>query len=395
MRSPARHPVSCLLTIVLAGTALGCGEEAGAPTAPAAEQGSASVVQAAALAFIQVSAGQRHTCGVTTANRAYCWGYNGAGQSGGQLGDGTSTRRLAPVPVAGNLKFKQVSAGVEHSCGITTDNRAWCWGRNDWGQLGNGSAGATESQFTPVAVAGGRRFSQISAAYYQTCAVNPSNVVFCWGTNQHGVLGNGIFESFTPARVAGSHKFLTVSAGFSHVCGVTTNSQAWCWGNGIGGSLGNGTGRSSGTPVRVLGNIAFREVHAGSGYIAPASDDQAPDDTQSCGLASDNRAWCWGTSIGSTPQLVPGDKLYRTYSAGTTACGVNEAGNIFCWNSLGLTRIDAGSVRFSSVSVSGIRGHRCAVSKDNRAFCWGENTQGQLGNGTTDNSPTPVPVSGG
>jgi alpha-tubulin suppressor-like RCC1 family protein len=94
-----------------------------------------------------VTAGFAHTCGETTGNRAYCWGDNGAGQ----LGDGTTGGRLRPVPVAGGRAFKQLSAGGEHTCGLTSTGAVYCWGGNSEGQLGDGTR---SGRLTPVAVAG-------------------------------------------------------------------------------------------------------------------------------------------------------------------------------------------------------------------------------------------------
>ena len=132
--------------------ALGCREDAESPTAP--EPGPAlKTTQAQTLPFRQVSAG---TCGVTPDHRAYCWGDNFLGQ----LGDGTTTDRLTPVAVAGGLRFREVSTGFVHTCGVTPDDRAYCWGLNASGQLGDGT---TTNRLTPVAVAGGLRFRQVTA----------------------------------------------------------------------------------------------------------------------------------------------------------------------------------------------------------------------------------------
>jgi alpha-tubulin suppressor-like RCC1 family protein len=126
--------------------ALGCREDAESPTGP--EAGPALATGSAqALTFRQVSAGDFHSCGVTTDNRALCWGQNHAGR----LGDGTSDNDSTPVAVAGGLRFLQVSAGVSYTCGVTTDNRAYSWGADNAGQLGDGT---TTSSSTPVAVAG-------------------------------------------------------------------------------------------------------------------------------------------------------------------------------------------------------------------------------------------------
>jgi len=122
------------IALTLMGTLLGCGDGSESPVAPTRESPPTAASTAAALAFRQLTLGDDNTCGVTTDNRGYCWGYN----SGGELGDGTSNNRPLPVAVAGGLDFKQMSAGTSHTCGVTTANRAYCWGSNNEGQLGDG-----------------------------------------------------------------------------------------------------------------------------------------------------------------------------------------------------------------------------------------------------------------
>ena len=151
---PKRVPVIALCSLALV---FGCSEDTTAPSAADPAALASAAVQT--LSFRQISAGDLHTCGVTTDDRAYCWGANSdfgfdVG-GGGQLGDGTTVNyRLKPTAVAGGLRFLEVSAGTSHSCGITTDYRACCWGENWVGQLGDGT---TTRRYAPGA--GGRRAS--------------------------------------------------------------------------------------------------------------------------------------------------------------------------------------------------------------------------------------------
>jgi alpha-tubulin suppressor-like RCC1 family protein len=388
---PVPRALPYSLTLLLLGGATGCRDEAAAPTGPAAEPAAATAAAAAGLSFRLVSAGSDHTCGVTTTDQAYCWGYNGFSGAGGQLGDGTTIRRLKPVAVSGGLRFSQVSAGVNHTCGVTTDYRAYCWGRNDYGQLGDGT---TESRLTPVAVAGGRRFRVVSAGNFHTCGITRADVLFCWGTDRYGVLGTeGPTIGLTPVKVAGGHTWRNVSAGFSHTCGATTSYAAYCWGNNTNYQIGNGTSSSGyDTPTRVSGALSFRQVFVGSGFIADAGE-PAPDHALSCGITTADRVYCWGSGGGSsTPRQILGERRYSQIGVGTQGCGVRFTGVIDCWTSESITRIASGTLRFLRVSVSGLGSHKCAVGTDNKAFCWGNNSDGQLGNGTTNPSSTPVAV---
>jgi alpha-tubulin suppressor-like RCC1 family protein len=288
-------------------TTLGCREDAQSPSGP--EPGPAlTLVSSPALSFLQVSTGLFHTCGVTADHRAFCWGQNGDGQ----LGDGTTDNDSTPVAVAGGLHFLQISAGVTHSCGVTTDNRAYCWGRNLSGRLGNGTM---TSSLRPVAVAGGYRFRLVSAGELHTCGVALSDRALCWGSNMHGQVGDGtmVTERRAPVVVAGNLRFRMVSAGGAgdrgHSCGVTFDERGVCWGSGSAGELGDGTTGQRRLPRLVLGGLHFREVIAG---IGPGGGYGS-----TCGVTTVDRAYCWGadnagqlgdgsSSSTSTPVAVVG-----------------------------------------------------------------------------------------
>jgi alpha-tubulin suppressor-like RCC1 family protein len=214
------------------------------------------------LQFRSVTSADFHTCGVTTDDRAYCWGSNFAGQ----VGDGTTTDRLTPVPVAGGFRFRQLAAGRFHTCGITTSDRAVCWGANDFGQVGDSSMVVV--RLAPVRVAGGRYYRQIDGGAFHTCAVTLDNKAFCWGQGQYGQLGNGksFLKSFWPRRVSGGVGLTRISAGENHTCGVTADGSAYCWGDNYYGQLGDRTNTRRLVPTRVTGGLLFAQVSAGNGH---------------------------------------------------------------------------------------------------------------------------------
>jgi alpha-tubulin suppressor-like RCC1 family protein len=381
---------------------LGCREDAESPTSPEATPLATSAAQA--LAFHQVSVGRLHTCGVTTDNRAYCWGYNVYGG----LGDGTTTQRLAPVAVAGALRFRQVSAGIYHTCGVTTDYRAYCWGFYGLGSitqvaLGDGS---TDGSRTPVPVAGGHRFREVDVGEEHTCGVGyPDNRAYCWGFNDEGELGDSTTtKRLTPVAVSGGHQFRQVSAGVDHTCGVTTADEAFCWGANRYGQIGDSLAPTYRlTPSRVVGKHRFHQVDAGARFT--------------CAVTLTDRAYCWGNGrdgqIGDGklylrfwPRAVAGGLFFDRVTTGDFhACGETTGNRAYCWgrNSTGALGDGTTTRRTTPVAVVGGHffrqvsaggSHTCGKTSADVAYCWGWNFFGQLGDGTKIDRPTPVPVAG-
>ena len=395
---PFPRPVLVPLTLVLL-LAPGCRDEAGSPTGPSAEPAMGAASAAALPTFTSIAAGGSHTCALDTGGAAWCWGAN----SDGQVGDGSFAGRLTPVRVAGGHRFVQISAGFQHTCAITTDERAWCWGAS--GALGDG--GELVQKGTPVPVAGGRRFRNVSAGNNHSCAVTPADVAFCWGSNPFGQLGTGGGFTNVPARVLGGLRWRRVTAGGSVTCGVTTGDLAYCWGFSLGGR----------TPTRVPGGLFFRQVQVGGGDFTDAQQNE-PDTPHACGITREDRAYCWGWGsegqlgqgawMSSTPPVaVAGSRRWRQVAPGHYhTCGVTKAEVAFCWgsNQWGANGVDtrgsnspvrvAGGRTFFSIST-GVAGlHSCALTAAGKVWCWGTNTNGQLGDGTRTMRLEPVAVVG-
>lgn len=365
--------------------------------------------------FALVSAGSFHTCGLTHAGTAYCWGAN----ESGELGDGTTTESTAPVAVNGGLTFAALSVGAAWTCGLTPAGAAYCWGNNGAGELGNGG---TTNSTTPVAVSGGLTFALLSAGGDHNCGRTPAGVAYCWGYNAWGQLGASSAQtcpsaspdlcSTTPVMVTGGLAFAAISAGDGHTCGLTANGVAYCWGYNADGRLGIGTTSGpescprfpnppvscSTAPVAVSGGLTFTGVSAGQ--------------THNCGVTSGGAAYCWGTgALGSssvdssaTPVPVYGGLTFAAVSAdGPHSCSVTTVNAAFCWGDgaggdLGngtttgsLTPVAVvGGLTFAVVSAGGF--HTCGVNPAGVAYCWGDNSYGELGDGTTTNRTTPVAV---
>lgn len=251
----------------------------------------------------------------------------------------------------GNLQT--LSAGAGYTCSIGSQDQVYCWGANSHGELGNGSKADSA---VPARVVGGVALVSVSSGYWHTCGVAADGSAFCWGDNVDGELGNNSDQtSVSPSQVASELRFAQVSAGFSHTCGLTTGGLAYCWGDNENGQLGNGARNSADTPVPVSGGMKFRSVHAGTLFT--------------CGISTDDAVYCWGSN--AQGRLGNGSKQDDS----RTPVRVSGPG-------------------FLSISIGG-GGHVCGIGVDGKAYCWGRNEDGELGNGSHLSSPVPVPVSGG
>jgi alpha-tubulin suppressor-like RCC1 family protein len=393
----ARFTRCCALPLAaLLLSAPGCREDVPSPLAP--DQPPALATATTALAFSQVSGGYLFTCGLTTGNRAYCWGYNVQSQ----LGDGTAIERHRPVPVAGTLRFRGISAGAIVGCGVTTDFRAYCWGANDFGELGDGT---NKYRSTPVAVAGGHLFRQVETNWKHTCGVSyPDDLAYCWGENLDGELGDGTRTTrLKPVPVAGGLHFRRVSVGWSHTCGVTTDNRIFCWGLNNDGQVGDSsTAARRLKPSRVGRTRQWHDVDAGAYHT--------------CAVTTSDRAFCWGNGsrgeLGNGqsnpsfwPRAVAGTLSFHRVSAGYEhTCGEAAGDKTYCWGYSGFGQLGgglfidnprkpvavAGGLALKQVSAGGF--HTCGRTLAGVGYCWGYNAYGALGDGTTIDRFTPVPI---
>jgi alpha-tubulin suppressor-like RCC1 family protein len=345
--------VGSLAASALLPALFGCHDDAGSPMDPTTGTPSAAVSTAAALAFWQVSGGGLHSCGLTTCRRAY------RGEDHyGQLGDGTFTDahdRLRPVAVQSGLRFSQLSLSGSHTCGVTTDRLLYCWGMNFYGQLGDSSR---LHQSSPVAVAGRRQFRTVEVGQVHTCALSypspqlPDNQAYCWGHNSSGQLGDGTKSNrLRPRLVVGGHLFAQVTTGKHHSCAVT--DQAFCWGDGSKGQIGDGTWEQRLVPRAVAGGLVFGRLSAGFRHT--------------CGETSGDRIYCWGSN--RYGQLGDGTTVFRRSPVPV-----------------------AGGLTFQQVGTGAY--HTCAKTADDVGYCWGRNDFGQVGDGTTTQRLRATPVSG-
>lgn len=316
-----------------------------------------------------------------------------------------SCSRESTAPKVNANGFASISAGGAHTCALTSTGVAYCWGSNDRGQLGDSSL---VLKTVPVPVAGGLRFASIAAGYEHTCALTTSGIAYCWGWNASGQLGDGtLTQRTTPTRVGGGITFASIATGArsDHTCGVAAGGVTYCWGLGDSDQLGTALSPAPLIPDAVQGGLIFADVTPGS--------------THTCALTKAGVAYCWGdnggelgiglpdTTVIAAPVAVGGNLTFSSLAAGVYfTCGVTSADVAYCWGDndngeLGdgtLTVRDAptavqGGLHFTMVAPSG-GAFSCGLASDGTAHCWGDNFYYELGDGTSANRLGPVAVSG-
>jgi alpha-tubulin suppressor-like RCC1 family protein len=307
-----------------------------------------------------VTAGWLHSCALTLAGGALCWGYNMTGQ----LGNGETTGSTVPVGVSGlATDVIDVTAGMHHSCALTSAGGVRCWGSNYQGQLGNSATGDSSA---PVNVAGlAEGVLDLAAGWLFTCALNASHGLKCWGANHNGQLGNGATGmSGEPVDVSGlTSGVKSISAGYAHACALTLSGGVKCWGLNDRGQLGIGDADESHAPVDVLGlSVGVTAVAAGNNHT--------------CAILSGGTVRCWGEN-----------------DCGALGDGTKTASNVPV-NALqapaGVVEIALGGDQGGTPNL----GYTCALTASGKIWCWGCGSVGQLGSGTTANSLTAVEVVG-
>jgi alpha-tubulin suppressor-like RCC1 family protein len=337
---------------------------------------------------VAVSAGVNHACALTEAGGVKCWGRN----TYGQLGDGTTTDAFTPVDVGGVGVATAIAVGLDHTCALTDAGGVKCWGRNSIGQLGDGTHKRSVAPIDVPTLTSG--VTAIAAGANDTCALLATGGVQCWGQNDSGQLGdNTLLAKASPTDVATlTAGVQAISASASHTCAVMLDGTAKCWGANLSSQLGDGTTKRAKVPVDVVGLTSADAITAGQDHT--------------CALTDAGAVLCWGSNksgqIGDgttksrrapTPVFGLTGGALGVSAATAHTCAVTGGGQALCWGGNAVGQLGSGggaalkpaavvgmASGVASVSASGE--DTCAVTAAGSARCWGGNSNGQIGDST-------------
>lgn len=335
------------------GTLWAWGDNAAGQLGGGGTSAAAPVATGSALPTRSTAMGSGHGLAVRADGTLWAWGDN----TFGQLGDGTTTFRTRPVQVGTDNDWVQVAGGTSFSLALKANGTLWAWGSNNLGQLGNSTnSGMTNANTTPLQVGGGN-YTRIAAGPSHALAIRDDGVLYSWGSNFYGQLGNGTSSvnsataSPTPAPVSGSGIYTQIAAGLYHSMALRADGSLWTWGNNDQGQLGTNQFLGGGNLVKspTVAPGTYTAIAAGSSH--------------SLALSSDGLLYTWGLNnngqLGNQPRSV-----FNTYQASPLA-------DIY-------SQLAAGA------------NHSLALRANGSLWVWGRNANGQLGLNTTAQADVPT-----
>lgn len=283
------------------------------------------------------------TIAIKSNGTLWAWGNN----SGGQLGDGTTTNKSSPTQVGTETNWSTISTGDSHTVAIKTDGTLWAWGSNGYGQLGNGT---TTQQYSPIQIGTATNWSVVAAGQFHTVAIKTDGTLWAWGWNLSGQLGDGTTaDKSSPIQIGTAVNWSAVATGYAHSIALRSDGTLWAWGLNSNGQLGDGSMTAIYSPKKVGTGSSWAIVAAG--------------DSHTIAIMSDGTLWTCGRN--DNGQLGDGTTTQKT--------DLTKIGSATSWTAI------AGGAR-----------HTVALRSDGTVWAWGDNSKGQLGDGTTTNRLSPV-----
>ncbi|MDQ5921040.1 MAG: hypothetical protein QG673_1096 [Pseudomonadota bacterium] len=367
-------------------------------------------------------------CAIDTNNQLYCWGGGGSGQ----IGDGSGKDAAVPTKVSTQnlpwgVYFKSISIGASNICGVGSDSMVYCWGSNQYGQVGIGDATVGQNILIPTPIVSKQvldsRFTEVKINYYGSafvCALSINGDIYCWGYGGHGEIGNGYNNNvYIPTLVKVKDQ---VDVEFAHLapgmgngsCAITTAGNAYCWGYNQSGEGANGSYSNTNvaTPVNMPSAETFVSITTST--------------NTACAVTNKNNSYCWG--YGESGELGNGNtsksnqpvktlsttaitSISSSYYITATLCEIDVNGKVYCWGygvtgSIGNGAYPFESVaskpesiaivdqtkKFTQVAITGNSSTVCAVDSLGEIYCWGSGMEGQLGGGVYQNTSIPTLV---
>lgn len=359
-----------------------------------------SQAQAALPNLKQIATGFGHTCAIDFSESVYCWGNNEIGQ----MGNGTaSAAEPGPVKLKDFSGVKSVSAGLAHTCIIDSKDDAYCWGQNDNGKLGYDSL---EKSYTPVKVKDISNVSFIHAGRTASCLVSRGEV-YCFGSNQLNELQTTSVEKFvlTPSKVPGLTSITKVIMGYQFACALSTTGELSCWGVQLNGRLGAVEENKPFPPSKMAINEPVKDFGVGAGHV--------------CAVGNSGALYCWGwgergqlgnsvtTATIAVPTKVaslPAVKEVVLNRFGT--CALDTTNKVYCWGGgeflqngssdkkdVAEPRLISGLGSVKSIGIaSSYTSHVCVIDSNNEGKCWGYGFSMQLGNSVQGDSAVPIQI---
>lgn len=336
---------------------------------------------ASPTAIIDIATFHEHHCVLRRAGNLACWGKN----TYGQLGNGVRDDNPELVDAKGIDDATQLAVGRDFSCALRKSGTVACWGNNEDGQLGDGAGVAPGALNLGVVEVKGVSAETLSAGEYHICALD-DGTVHCWGNGANGQIGSADARAFGTAQRIALSGVKQIASGASHVCALLRGGEVWCWGRNTEGQLGADVSGSRPKPVRVKGIDDATFIASGHNH--------------SCALLGNSSMSCWGDNSGK--QLGPGagndarrkipvtvpdiDDAAQIAAGDRHTCVRRKDGGVLCWgdNSRGQLSGSEGPAQADAVEVTDMRdaiqlslglAQSCAVHRDGHASCWGAATK--------------------